>query len=62
MSESIENQIKEINDIIKAEIEGKRIGCELDEVDGSGVYLRVSKINLVDAEREEYKNDTKTRL
>ncbi len=52
MSENIENLIEEINDIIKAET----------KVDSPDFYLRVTKEKLVDAVREEYKNDTKTRL
>ena len=61
MSENIENLIKEIDDI-KAEIEEKRIRCEFDKVDRLGFNLRAARDKLVDAVREEYKNDTKTRL
>ncbi len=61
MTENIENLIKEIDDI-KAEIEEKRIRCEFDKVDRLGFNLRAARDKLVDAVREEYKNDTKTRL
>jgi len=61
MSENIKNLIKEIDDI-KAEIEEKRIRCEFDKVDRLEFKLRTAKDNLVAAVREEYKNDTKTRV
>ena len=61
MSDKIVNLIQLIDDI-KAEIEEKKIRCEFDKVDRLGFKLRTAKDNLVDAVREEYKNDTKTRL
>ena len=61
MSENIRDLIKKIDDI-KAEIEEKRIRCEFDEAYRLGFILRMTKDKLVDAVREEYKNDTKTRL
>ena len=61
MSENIRDLIKEIDDI-KAEIEEKKIRCEFDEVNRLEFKLRTAKDNLVAAVREEYKNDTKTRL
>lgn len=61
MSENIRDLIKGIDDI-KAELEESRIKCEFDKVDRLGFNLRTAKDKLVDAVREEYKNDTKTRL
>jgi prefoldin subunit 5 len=61
MSENIKNLIKEIDDI-KAEIEEKKIRCEFDKVNRLEFKLRTAKDKLVDAVREEYKNDTKTRV
>lgn len=61
MTNNIANLIKDIDDI-KAEIEEARIKCEFDEVNRLGFSLKTAKEKLVDAVREEYKNDTKTRL
>lgn len=61
MSENIKNLIKEIDDI-KAEIEEKKIRCEFDKVNRLEFKLRTAKDKLVDAVREEYKNDTKKRV
>ena len=61
MSDKIVNLIQLIDDI-KAEIEEKKIRCEFDEVNRLEFKLRTAKDKLVDAVREEYKNDTKTRV
>jgi len=61
MSENIENLIKEIDDI-RCDIEKSKFKRDFESMKLQEKLLQQAKDNLVDAVREEYKNDTKTRV
>ena len=61
MSENIENLIKEIDDI-RCDIEKSKFKRDFGSMKLQEKLLQQAKDNLVDAVREEYKNDTKTRV
>lgn len=61
MSENIKNLIKEIDDI-RCDIEKSKFKRDFESMRLQEELLQQAKDNLVDAVREEYKNDTKTRV